>query len=88
LIPSIKEQLSDLAVAKKSKDGYQILVALEAWHNVMPKGPLEPRSPEGIMRRLTEIIWHYNFMRYFRTKEEREKNGGGGGSPPQSAGIP
>jgi hypothetical protein len=72
LDPAIKTHVSDLAVAKRSKDGYEILVALEAWHKVMPKGPLEPRSPEGIMRRLTEIIWDYNFMRYFGMKKERE----------------
>lgn len=64
-------------MAKKSKDSYEILVALETWHNAMPKGPLEPRSPAGIMRRLTEIVWHYNFMPYFRMKKEREKKGGG-----------
>lgn len=63
--PSTKTQLSDLVAAKKSKDGYEVLSALEAWHNAMPKGPLEPRSPEGIMRRLTKIILHYAFMRYF-----------------------
>jgi hypothetical protein len=72
LDPAIKAQVSDLAVAKRSKDGYEILVALEAWHKVMPKGPLEPRSPEGIMRRFTEIIWDYNCVRYFDMKKERE----------------
>jgi hypothetical protein len=72
LDPAIKAQVSNLAVAKRSKDDYEILVALEAWHHVMPKGPLEPTSPEGIMRRLTEIIWDYNFMRYFGMKKERE----------------
>jgi hypothetical protein len=72
LDPAIKAQVSDLAVAKRSKDGYEILVALEAWRKVMPKGPLEPRSPEGIMRRFTEIIWDYNFMHYFGMKKERE----------------
>ena len=61
--------------------------ALETWHNVMPKGPLEPKSPAGIMRRLTEIVWHYNFMPYFRMKKEREKKGGGASSPPPSAGA-
>jgi len=79
--PAIKAQLSDLSVAKKSADGYEILVALEAWHNMMPKGPLEPRSPEGIMRRLTEIVWHYNFMRYFWMKEQREKKAAETDSP-------
>lgn len=84
---AIKAQLSDLALAKKSKDGYEILVALETWHNVMPKGPLEPRSPAGIMRRLTETVWLHNFMAYFRMKKERENKGGGDASPPQSAGA-
>jgi hypothetical protein len=78
LDPAIKAQVSDLAVAKRSKDGYEILVALEAWHNVMPQGPLEPTAPEGIMRRLTEIIWDYNFMRYFGMKKQREGKGGEG----------
>jgi hypothetical protein len=87
LDPAIKAQLSDLAMAKKSKDGYEILVALETWHNVMPRGPLEPRSPAGIMRRLTEIVWHYNFMPYFRMKKERENKAGGAASPPPSAGT-
>ena len=82
LDPPIQTRLSDLAVANKSKDGYEILVALEAWHGVMQKGPLEPRSPEGIMRRLTEIIWDYNFTRYFQIKKEREKKAGGDNSPP------
>jgi hypothetical protein len=75
LDPAVKTQLSDLVVAKKSKDGYEILAALEAWHNVMPKGPLEPRSPAGIMRRLTEIVWHYTFMHYFWMREDRQKQG-------------
>jgi len=34
----------------------------------MPTEPLEPRFPEDITRRLNEIIWHYNFMRYFWMK--------------------
>jgi hypothetical protein len=84
---AIKTQLSALALAKKSTDNYEILVALEAWHNVMPRGPLEPRAPEGIMRRLTEIIWHYNFMRYFWMKKEREKKSGGSDLPTESVGI-
>jgi hypothetical protein len=70
--PTFKTQLSDLAVAKRSKDGYEILVALEAWHKVMPKGALEPRSPEGIVRRLTEIIWDCTFIHYYWLKEHRE----------------
>jgi len=74
--PSIKAELSSLATAKKSKDGFEILAALEAWYKVMPKGALEPTSPEGIMRRLTEIIWHYNFMLYYRIKEERDNKAG------------
>ena len=82
--PAIKTQLSDLSLAKKSADGYEILVALETWHNVMPKGPLEPRSPQGIMRRLTEIVWHYNFMRYYWMKRERESKGGEAGSQPEA----
>ena len=49
----------------------------------MPKGPLEPRSPEGIMRRLTEIIWHYTFMRYFQMKKERKSDGGEGDPSPK-----
>jgi hypothetical protein len=77
LDPSIKTQLSALASAKRSKDGYETLVALEAWHNAMPKGPLEPRSPEGVMRRLTEIAWHYNFMRYYAMKKERDNESRG-----------
>lgn len=85
--PAIKTQLSDLAAAKKSKDGYEVLAAVESWHNVMPRGPLEPRSPEGIMRRLTEIIWHYNFTRYFWMKEQRENKGSEAGSPPASTGV-
>jgi len=72
LDPAFKAQVSDLAVSKRSKDDYEILAALEAWHKVMPKGPLEPRSPEGIMRRLTEIVWEYSLMRYFGMKKERE----------------
>jgi len=75
LDPAVKAQLADLAVIKESKDSYEILVALEAWHNVMPKGPLEPGSPEGIMRRLTEIVWHYSFMHYFWLKEDRRNRG-------------
>lgn len=85
--PSIRPHLSDLIAAKKSKDSYEILSALEALHNVMPKGPLEPRSPEGIMRRLTEIIWHYNFMGYFQMKKERQSKGGDSVSTPKLTGI-
>ena len=77
--PAITARLYDLAVAKRSTDGYEALGALEAWRDVMPKGPLEPRSPEGIMRRLSEIIWHYNFMRYFWMKKERENRVGESG---------
>lgn len=83
LDPAVKTQLSDLVVAKKSKDGYEILAALEAWHNVMPKGPLEPGSPEGVMRRLTEIVWHYTFMHYFWMKKDRQNKATGAGSPQQ-----
>ncbi len=80
LDPAVKAQLSDLAVAKESKDGYEILVALEAWHNAMPKGPVEPGVPEGIMRRLTEIVWHYTFMHYFWMKKDRQNKATGAGS--------
>lgn len=83
LDPALKARLSDLGVVKKSKDGYEVLVALQAWHDAMPKGPLEPRSPEGIMRRLTEIVWHYTFVHYFWMKEDRQNHTPGAGSPQQ-----
>jgi hypothetical protein len=41
----------------------------------MPKGPLEPRSPEGIMRRVTEIVWDYTFMHYFVDEGRSPKQG-------------
>jgi len=74
LDPAVNPRLSDLASAKRSADGYEVLVALQAWHDVMPKGALEPKSPEDIMRRLTEIVWHYNFRRYFWMKEQRDND--------------
>jgi hypothetical protein len=83
LDPALKARLSDLIAAKKSKDGYEILVALEAWHNVLPKGPLEANSPEGIMCRVTEIVWDYTFMHYFWMKEDRRNKTAGAGSPQQ-----
>ena len=81
LDPTLKARLSELTAAKKSKDGYEILAALEAWHNVMPKGPLESGSPEGVMRRLTEIVWHYTFMHYFWMKQGAPKQGHWGPLP-------
>jgi hypothetical protein len=83
LDPALKARLSDLIAAKKSKDGYEILVALEAWHNVLQEGPLEANSPEGIMRRVTEIVWDYTFMHYFWMKENRRNKTAGAGSPQQ-----
>jgi hypothetical protein len=71
--PDVNQKLSDLAEAKRSKDWYEALDALMAWHEVMPKGSLEPQSPEGIMRRLTGVVWHYTFMHYFWMKEQRNK---------------
>ena len=70
----VSQRLSDLAEAKRSKDWYEALAALMAWHGVMPKGYMEPRSPEGIMRRLTGVVWHYTFMHYFWMKEQRDKS--------------
>ena len=85
--PSTKTPLSDLALARKSADGYEILAALETWHNVMPKGPLEPKSPQGVMRRLTEIVWHYSFMHYFWMKKQCENKDAGAQPPAESGGI-
>jgi hypothetical protein len=44
-------------------------------------------SDAAHLRRLTEIVWHYNFMPYFRMKTVRENKGGGAASPPQSEGF-
>lgn len=70
---AVNQKLSDLAAAKRSKDCYEALAALHAWHEVVATGPMEPRSPEGIMRRLTSAIWQYTFMHYFWLKGQREK---------------
>jgi hypothetical protein len=83
LDPAVKIQLSDLVVAKKSEDGYEVLAAVEAWHNSMPKGPLGPGSPEGVMRRLAEFVSHCTFMHYIWTKRDRQKKAAGAGSPQQ-----
>jgi hypothetical protein len=85
LDPSVNQQLSDLATAKRSTDWYGVLAALHAWRDVMPTGRMEPRSPEGIMRRLTGVVWHYTFMHYFWMKEEREKSKTGGSATDASS---
>jgi hypothetical protein len=53
----------------------------------MPADPPEPRSPEGITRRLTKIIWHSNFMHYFWMKKERDDRNVATDSPAQSTGT-
>jgi len=35
--------------------------------------PADPQSPQAIVRRLAEIVWHYSFMHYFWLKEHRDK---------------
>jgi hypothetical protein len=34
---------------------------------------MEPRSPEGIMRRLTGVVWHYTFQHYYWLKKQRDE---------------
>jgi hypothetical protein len=71
--PAQKQGLTDLAGAKRSRDWYDALAAVRALHDLRAIGPVEPRSPEWIMRRLTEVVWHYTFRHYFWLKEERSK---------------
>lgn len=47
------------------------------------KGPLEPGSPEGVTRRLTEIVWRYIFMHYFWMKQDRQNKATEASSPHQ-----
>jgi hypothetical protein len=78
LDPTLKQGLTGLAEAKRSRDWYDALAAVQALHDLRAVGPVEPRSPEWIMRRLTEVVWHYTFMDYFWLKEQRGK-----GQPPE-----
>jgi hypothetical protein len=64
--PPITTALNDIVTARKTKEGFEVLVAIEAWYSVKPKGPLEPKSPTGITRRLTESVWHTTSCAIFK----------------------
>jgi hypothetical protein len=67
------QRVSDLAAAKRSVDWYDVLGAVYALHGAMASRALEPRSPEGVMWRLMDVIWHYTFMHYFWLRDQRAK---------------
>jgi hypothetical protein len=65
------QRVSNLAGAKRSDDWYDVLGAVHSLHDAISSGALEPSSPEGILRRLVHVIWHYTFMHYFWLREQR-----------------
>lgn len=67
------QRVSDLAGAKRSDEWYDVLGAVHSLHDAISSGALEPGSPEGILRRLVHVIWHYTFMHYFWLREQRGK---------------
>lgn len=72
LDPLFKQRAEALAAAPRSADWYAALAALQGLSDVKIARD-NPRSPEAIMARLVEIVWHYTFMHYFWLKEQRTK---------------
>jgi hypothetical protein len=64
---------SSLASAKRSNDWHDVFDAVHSLHEAMGRGSLEPGSPEGIVRRLLDVVWHYTFMHYFWLRERKGK---------------
>jgi hypothetical protein len=73
LDPLFKQRVQDLADAKRSDDWYEVLAAVQAL-NRLKIIEQDPRSPQGIVLRLTAIVSGYTFMHYFWMKEQREKS--------------
>jgi len=67
------QRVTDVAIAKRSDDWYEVLGAVHSLHDAIGSGVLEPSSPEGILRRLLQVTWHYTFMHYFWLREQRRK---------------
>jgi hypothetical protein len=72
LDPALMQCVEELANAQRSADAYEVLRALQTLHEVKTAPPAPPRSPQAIMRLLTEIVWGYTFIQYFWLKEQRE----------------
>jgi hypothetical protein len=74
LEPVFRQRVEALAVAPRSHDSYEALAALRALDNLRITGPVDPRSPQAITRRLAEVVWHYTFLHYSWLSEQRRKD--------------
>jgi len=68
-----KQGIGQLAATPRSTDSYEALASLQALQNLKIMEPADSQSPQTIMRRLAEVVWHYTFMHYFWLKEQRER---------------
>lgn len=79
LEPVFKQRIENLAGAKRSRDWYEALSAIQAL-NDLKAHPADSRSPEAITVRLAEVVWDRTFMHYFWLKEARDN-----GEQPQNS---
>jgi hypothetical protein len=73
----VLQRAASLASANRSNDWYDVFDAVRSLHDAMRRGPLEPGSPEGLVRRLLDVVWHYTFMHYFWLKDRKGKPANG-----------
>ena len=72
LDPILKSKIEELANAKRSRDWYEVLSAIQAVHDVKAGNPGGASSPQAITLRLIDIVWWYTFRHYFwHTRERR-----------------
>jgi len=72
LDPVFKQQVEELAGARRSSDPYQALAAIKAVHD-LKSGGQETDLGQAVTRRLVEAIWHYTGMHYFWLEQQRTK---------------
>jgi hypothetical protein len=56
--PVLKERIEGIATAPRTDDFFEVLSAIQALHDLKTVPLGEPRSPQWIIRRLADIVWH------------------------------
>jgi len=72
-----------LATAAESQDSYEVLHALQEFHEMGKRRPLagDPSSPWVVAFRLVDVGWDYVFCNYHSLRKKREAQTSDDGAP-------